>query len=173
MYPIYKVYFILISLYLTNPRFKNAHSDTNGNGRIEIHELAKIMLCFEKNLTEAELQEMIKEVDTDKSGSLDLVEFLNLMTSSRGAGSSKESKAEFFKAFDDLDVDKDGVISFKDLKESVKHLDSTLSDVEIMEMYREISNKNKETQKIKNQGAKDIARIQADSGLYNLISSAF
>ena len=87
---------------------------------------------------------MIKEVDTDKSGSLDLVEFLNLMTSSRGAGSSKESKAEFVKAFDDLDVDKDGVISFKDLKESVKHLDSTLSDVEIMEMYREISNKNKD-----------------------------
>eukprot|EP00938_MAST-03A_sp_MAST-3A-sp1_P006699 g6699.t1 len=118
--------------------------DTNGNGRIEIHELAKIMLCFEKNLTEAELQEMIKEVDTDKSGSLDLVEFLNLMTSSRGVGSSKESKAEFVKAFDDLDVDKDGVISFKDLKESVKHLDSTLSDVEIMEMYREISNKNKD-----------------------------
>ena len=32
---------------------------------------------------------------------------------------------------------------------------------------------DKETQKIKNQGAKDIARIQADSGLYNLISSAF
>jgi len=32
---------------------------------------------------------------------------------------------------------------------------------------------DRETQKIKNQGAKDIARIQADSGLYNLISSAF
>ena len=32
---------------------------------------------------------------------------------------------------------------------------------------------DKETQKIKNQGAKDIARIQADAGLYNLISSAF
>ena len=32
---------------------------------------------------------------------------------------------------------------------------------------------DKETQRIKNQGAKDIARIQADSGLYNLISSAF
>lgn len=36
------------------------------------------------------------------------------------------------------------MISFNDLKESVKHLDSTLSDVEIMEMYREISNKNKD-----------------------------
>ena len=45
--------------------------------------------------------------------------------------------------FDDLDVDGDGVISFKDLKESVSRLDSTLSEVEIMEMYREISNKNK------------------------------
>ena len=102
------------------------------------------MLCFEKNLTEAELQEIIKEVDTDKSGSLDLVEFLNLMTSSRGATSNTESKAEFLRAFADLDIDGDGVISFNDLKESVKHLDSTLSDVEIMEMYREISNKNKD-----------------------------
>ena len=38
-----------------------------------------------------------KEVDTDKSGSLDLVEFLNLMTSSRGAGSLKNPKRSFSK----------------------------------------------------------------------------
>lgn len=141
--------FLFLSLLdARNARFtfnnnENIHSDTNGNGRIEIKELAKIMLCFEKNLTEAELHELIKEVDTDASGALDLVEFLNLMTSSRGAGSIEESKEEFQRAFDDLDVDGDGVISFKDLKESVSRLDSTLSEVEIMEMYREISNKNK------------------------------
>ncbi|XP_013381518.1 calmodulin-like isoform X2 [Lingula anatina] len=61
--------------------FKEAFSlfDKNGDGTITTKELGTVMRSLGLNPTEAELVDMIKEVDADGNGTIDLPEFLTMM----------------------------------------------------------------------------------------------
>ncbi|CAK9180236.1 unnamed protein product [Ilex paraguariensis] len=61
--------------------FKEAFSlfDKDGDGCITSKELGTVMRSLGQNPTEAELQDMINEVDADQNGTIDFSEFLNLM----------------------------------------------------------------------------------------------
>ncbi|PIA61539.1 hypothetical protein AQUCO_00300812v1 [Aquilegia coerulea] len=61
--------------------FKEAFAifDKDGNGCITTKELGTVMKSLNQQTTEAELQQMINEVDTDGNGTIDFSEFLNLM----------------------------------------------------------------------------------------------
>lgn len=48
-------------------------------GCITTKELGTVMRSLGQNPTEAELQDMINEVDADQNGTIDFPEFLNLM----------------------------------------------------------------------------------------------
>lgn len=48
-------------------------------GTITTKELGTVMRSLGQNPTEAELQDMISEVDADGNGTIDFPEFLNLM----------------------------------------------------------------------------------------------
>jgi calmodulin len=48
-------------------------------GCITTKELGTVMRSLGQNPTEAELQDMISEVDADQNGTIDFPEFLNLM----------------------------------------------------------------------------------------------
>jgi calmodulin len=50
-----------------------------GAGTITTKELGTVMRSLGQNPTEAELQDMINEVDADGNGTIDFAEFLNLM----------------------------------------------------------------------------------------------
>merc|ERR1712046_54842 len=107
--------------------FKEAFSlfDKDGDGTITTKELGTVMRSLGQNPTEAELQDMINEVDADASGTIDFPEFLNLM--------AKEIK-EAFKVFD---KDGNGFISAAELRHVMTNLGEKLTDEEVDEMIRE------------------------------------
>ena len=49
--------------------------DKNGDGFISCDEMQKLMVTFGEDLSDAEVNELIKEADTDKDGRVNLEEF--------------------------------------------------------------------------------------------------
>ncbi|KYO38833.1 calmodulin-alpha [Alligator mississippiensis] len=116
--------------------FKEAFSlfDKDGDGSITTKELGTVMRSLGQNPTEAELQNMISEVDTDGSGTIDFPEFLSLMAKKIRGADSEEDIREAFRVFD---KDGNGYISAAELRHVMTNLGEKLSDEEVEEMIRE------------------------------------
>lgn len=116
--------------------FKEAFSlfDKDGDGSITTKELGTIMRSLGQNPTEAELQDMINEVDVDGSGSIDFDEFLLMMAKKMKDTDSEEEIREAFRVFD---KDGNGFISAPELRHVMANLGEKLTDEEIDEMIRE------------------------------------
>merc|ERR1712093_385429 len=71
-----------------------------GDGTITTKELGTVMRSLGQNPTEAELQDMINEVDADGNGTIDFPEFLTLMARKMQDSDSEEEIKEAFKVFD-------------------------------------------------------------------------
>lgn len=69
-------------------------------GTITTKELGTVMRSLGQNPTEAELRDMIAEVDADKNGTIDFPEFLSLMARKMKDSDSEEELREAFKVFD-------------------------------------------------------------------------
>uniref|UniRef100_A0A8B9IX31 EF-hand domain-containing protein n=1 Tax=Amazona collaria TaxID=241587 RepID=A0A8B9IX31_9PSIT len=78
--------------------FKEAFSlfDRDGDGCITTKELGTVMRSLGQNPTEAELQDMVGEVDADGSGTIDFPEFLSLMARKMRDTDSEEEIREAF-----------------------------------------------------------------------------
>ncbi|KAJ8427392.1 hypothetical protein Cgig2_008808 [Carnegiea gigantea] len=116
--------------------FKEAFSffDKDGDGSITTKELGTVMRALGQNPTEAELQDMIKEVDADQSGTLNFTEFLNLMARKMKHTDSEQELKEAFRVFD---KDQNGFISASELLHVMRNLGEKLTDEEVNEMIRE------------------------------------
>ncbi|XP_073317374.1 calmodulin-2 isoform X1 [Primulina huaijiensis] len=125
--------------------FKEAFSlfDKDGDGCITTKELGTVMRSLGQNPTEAELQDMINEVDADQNGTIDFPEFLNLMARKMKDADSEEELKEAFKVFD---KDQNGFISaaetyciipISQLRHVMTNLGEKLTDEEVDEMMRE------------------------------------
>lgn len=68
--------------------FKEAFSlfDKDGDGTITTKELGTVMRSLGQNPTQAELQDMIREVDVDGNGTIDFPEFLTMVCSHFSSG---------------------------------------------------------------------------------------
>ncbi|KAD5960383.1 hypothetical protein E3N88_11855 [Mikania micrantha] len=108
--------------------------DKDGDGCITTKELGIVMRSLGKNPTEAELQDMIKEVDADGNGTIDFPEFLNLMAKKMKDPDSEEKLKEAFRVFDN---DQSGFISAEELRHVMMNLGEKLTDEEVDEMIRE------------------------------------
>ncbi|DBA75242.1 TPA: hypothetical protein ACH3X1_010533 [Trebouxia sp. C0004] len=116
--------------------FKEAFAlfDKDGDGTITTKELGTVMRSLGQNPTEAELQDMINEVDADGNGTIDFPEFLNLMARKMKDSDSEEELREAFKVFD---KDGNGFISAAELRHVMTNLGEKLTDEEVDEMIRE------------------------------------
>ncbi|SCV69222.1 BQ2448_2242 [Microbotryum intermedium] len=101
--------------------FKEAFSlfDKDGDGTITTRELGTVMRSLGQNPTEAELQDMITEVDADGNGQIDFPEFLTMMARKMKDTDSEEEIHEAFKVFD---KDGNGFISSAELKHVMTNL---------------------------------------------------
>merc|ERR1712066_812719 len=71
-----------------------------GDGTITTKELGTVMRSLGQNPTEAELQDMINEVDADGNGTIDFPEFLSLMSRKMKDTDTEEELVEAFKVSD-------------------------------------------------------------------------
>ncbi|GMY05323.1 calmodulin-7 isoform X2 [Fagus crenata] len=116
--------------------FKEAFSlfDKDGDDCITTKELGTVMRSLGQNPTEAELQDMVNEVDVDGSGTIEFSEFLSLMARKMKDSDSEEQLKEAFRVFD---KDQDGFISAIELRNVLTNLGEKLTDDEVDEMIRE------------------------------------
>ncbi|KAL6640476.1 hypothetical protein ACP70R_021599 [Stipagrostis hirtigluma subsp. patula] len=110
--------------------------DKDGDGTITTKELGTVMKSLGQSPTEAELRDMIDEVDADGSGSIDFDEFLTLVArNAREADAGAEE--EIREAFHVFDKDQNGFITRDELAQVMKNLGEKLAEEEIAEMLRE------------------------------------
>nr|CAD2126650.1 unnamed protein product [Meloidogyne enterolobii] len=116
--------------------FKEAFElfDKDGDGRVTAAELGIVMKSLGHSPTDQELQEMVREIDEDGNGSIELNEFVKMM--SRKVKES-ESEKELREAFQVFDKDNDGFISPFELRFVMQNLGEDLTDFEVKEMIRE------------------------------------
>lgn len=109
--------------------------DRDGDGHITPNEIGIVMRSLGQNPTEADLHDLMEEVDTDKSGNLDFSEFLAMMKRKyKQMEDTQESVKEAFKMFD---KDGDGFITADELKYVMTNLGEKLTEQEADEMLRE------------------------------------
>ena len=116
--------------------FKEAFSlfDRDGDGSITSKELGTVMRSLGQNPSEAELQDMINEVDVDGNGSIDFPEFLSLMARKMKDTDTEEELVDAFRVFD---RDGNGLISAAELWHVMTNLGEKLTDEEVDEMIKE------------------------------------
>jgi len=119
--------------------FKEAFSlfDKDGDGTITTKELGTVMRSLGQNPTEAELQDMINEVDADGNGTIDFPEFLSLMARKMKDTDTEDNEEELIEAFKVFDRNGNGFISAAELRYVMTNLGEKLTDEEVDEMIRE------------------------------------
>ena len=108
--------------------------DKEGDGLIRCKELGSVMRSLGQNPTSSQLQDMLNELDADGNGTIDLPEFLTMMSRKMKDTDSEEEICEAFRVFDTAG---DGFISVADLRHVMTNLGEKLTDQEIDEMIKE------------------------------------
>ncbi|KAJ6397730.1 hypothetical protein OIU77_018689 [Salix suchowensis] len=108
--------------------------DKDGDGCITFEELATVIKSLHHSATDEELHIMMSEADVDGNGTIEFVEFLNLMERKMRENDAYEELKEVFKVFD---KDHDGYISPNELRHVIINLGEHLTEKESEEMIRE------------------------------------
>lgn len=116
--------------------FKKAFSkfDLGNSGLIRSKLLGNVLRTLGMNPTEAELQDMINEVDKDGTGLLNFPNFLYMMAKKENDEEAEDEIREAFKVFDG---DGNGFISRTELRHVMMNLGEAVSEEECDAMVEE------------------------------------
>merc|ERR1711892_2288 len=108
--------------------------DSDRDGVINGKELGKVLRHIGHNPTEAEIQEMLETADKDGTGSLDIIEFLQMM---REKVKEQNKEKEIAEAFTVFDVDGNGYIDRRELAHMMRFIGEPVSQEEIDDILDE------------------------------------
>ncbi|KAF6252283.1 calmodulin [Scenedesmus sp. NREL 46B-D3] len=108
--------------------------DKDNDGCITTGELGTVMRALGKNPTEAEVSSLIKEVDADGRGVINLQEFLGVMSREIRSFDSEQDIRNAWKVFD---KDQRGFIEAKELRHVLTNIGEKLSSPEMEDMIKE------------------------------------
>lgn len=109
--------------------------DYDHAGVISSKKMGEVMRSLGQNPTEAEIYDLVDEIDIDGNGEIDFLEFLQMMATKYPATNSDEDLIEAFKIFDSND---NGVITSNELRRIMQNLGERLTDEEIEDIMREV-----------------------------------
>lgn len=91
--------------------------DLNSDGKLSLKELGTVIRSLGEEVTEEDLQQLIKRVDSDGDGQLNLSEFivLNTQASCSSAELEEADNNALVEVFNKFDADKNGFISSEEL----------------------------------------------------------
>jgi len=108
--------------------------DKDGDGTIDSKELSTVLKSMGYNPTKEEIQDMVDEVDSDGSGSIEFLEFLLLMGKILKDVPTDADLRDVFTVFD---KDRSGFASSSEIKTVMSNLGVHFTDEEIQEMMIE------------------------------------
>src|SRR3989338_3689092 len=108
--------------------------DKDGDGTITAEELGLVLRELGQNPSQAQLNEMIKGVDKDGSGSIEFEEFLQMCQQKTDANGEEEELRAAFKVFD---RDGNGFISAQELRGVMQNLGEVLTQEDVDAMIKE------------------------------------
>lgn len=109
--------------------------DTDRSGSIDARELRKAMKALGFKISKESIEEMIADLDADKSGSIEFDEFLEFVIARQGDG--RDVHNEILQGFKIFDTDKTGKISLANLKQASRMCGVKLNEQELKEMIQE------------------------------------
>uniref|UniRef100_A0ACB8E8I4 Uncharacterized protein n=1 Tax=Sphaerodactylus townsendi TaxID=933632 RepID=A0ACB8E8I4_9SAUR len=108
--------------------------DTDDTGAIDMKEMEVMMDALGFETRKGEVRKMIAEIGKIDPSRINFEEFLTMIVKKMN---EKDSKEELIKAFQLLDTEGTGKITFENLKNAFGVLGEVISDVEIQEMIDE------------------------------------
>jgi len=113
--------------------------DANRDGYIDPDDLKIAMKSLGFEFTQEELQRFLLELDPKNTGNIDFQSFSDLI---RNKMAERDTLEQIQMAFQMLDMEKSGKITFSNLKKVAKELGETISDQELHEMINEADTDN-------------------------------
>ncbi len=96
--------------------------DLDGDGCVSAEELGQVLRALGQSATPAELAAMVRTVDADGSGTIELNEFMALFIPTDPSLSGSGADDDLRQAFQDFDRDGDGRISLAELRRAMQAL---------------------------------------------------
>eukprot|EP00879_Flechtneria_rotunda_P004918 GHRR01005192.1.p1 GENE.GHRR01005192.1~~GHRR01005192.1.p1 ORF type:complete len:149 (+),score=35.55 GHRR01005192.1:82-528(+) len=119
---------------ISNAKEAFALFDRDNDGCITTSELGTVIRALGKSPTEADVRSLIKEIDPDGKGLINLQEFLGVMARDIRSYDSENDIRNAWKVFD---KDQRGVIEAKELRHVLSNIGEKLSGSELDDMIKE------------------------------------
>merc|ERR1711972_886812 len=105
--------------------------DREGDGQIETQELSNLLWSLGLQPSREEVESLLLEMDSDRSGTVDVEEFLLAMARVLDERNAKDEVGEVFAI---IDQDRDGVISREDIATTLLSLGQQVTDQQVSAM---------------------------------------
>lgn len=106
--------------------------DKDNQGVLTSLNLLQVMKTLGQTPTEADMIDLMREIDIDNSGSIDFYEFVRVISHKM---SPNESEQEIRHAFELFDHNQDGLLTFEELKFTMeKYMSNSIDDWELRQM---------------------------------------